>query len=345
MKLSFNNVSIKALAHIDGPEVMSSAELEERLSEAFQRTGMGAGVLEGVAGIQARRLWPADVSPSEIAAMAGREALSRSGLSTHQIGALVNTSVCRDFVEPSTASHAHRRLELSPECLNFDLGNACLGFINGMDFIARLIEFGEIDYGMVVNGENARLVLEATIERLNQPETSASDIREQFATLTLGSGGAAMILCRRDLAPDAPQYKGGVALAATEHAGLCEGQSTFMKTDTKRLLMAGVQLANQVWQRAKSELGWSAESLDHLILHQVSQVHTNTLAQALGLPIEKAHVTFRELGNIGPAAVPITLSKASQAGHLKAGERVALMAIGSGLNCEMSEIIWGEAGC
>lgn len=345
MKLSFKNVSIKALAHIDAPEVLSSKDLEIMLSEAFQRTGMGAGVLEGVAGIKARRLWPLTVPPSEIAAMAGRAALERSGLATHQIGALVSTSVCRDFVEPSTASHAHRRLELSAECLNFDLGNACLGFINGMDLIARLIELGEIDYGMVVDGENARPVLEATIERLNQSESSANDIREQFATLTLGSGGAAMILCHRDLAPNAPQYRGGVALAATEHAGLCEGQSTFMKTDTKRLLMAGVQLAHQVWSLAQKELSWSAEALDHLILHQVSQVHTNTLAQALGLPIEKAHITFPELGNIGPAAVPITLSKAADAQHFQAGQRIALMAIGSGLNCEMSEIIWGEAGC
>jgi len=345
MKLTFNHVSIMALAHVDGPDVLSSSELEERLSEAFSRTGMGSGVLEGVAGIKSRRLWPIDVAPSEIAAMAGRAALERSGLATHQIGAIVNTSVCRDFIEPSTASHVHRRLELSPDCLNFDLGNACLGFINGMDFIARLIELGEIDYGLVVDGENARPVLEATIERLNRPESSAADIREQFATLTLGSGGAAMILCRRELAPQAPQYRGGVALAATEHAGLCEGQATFMKTDTKRLLMAGVQLALQVWEQSKVELSWSPEALDHLILHQVSQVHTSTLAQTLGLPLERAHITFDELGNIGPAAVPITLSKAAEGGHFKAGERIALMAIGSGLNCEMSEIIWGEAGC
>ena len=344
MKLSLNNVSIKTLAHVDAPDVMSSEELEALLAPAFEHTGMRPGVLEGVAGIKARRMWPVSVKPSEAAAQAGRLALERSGVMPHQIGAIVNTSVCRDFLEPSTASHVHRLLELPQSCLNFDLGNACLGFINGMDFIARLIELGEIDYGLVVDGENSRPIVETTVARLNQPGTTAEQLREQFATLTLGSGAAAMILCKRELAPNAPQYKGGVGLAATEHAGLCEGNDSYMRTDTKRLLMAGVQLASQVWQRAQEEMGWSAEALDHLVLHQVSQVHTATLGQTLGLPLQKAHITFDQLGNIGPAAVPITLSKAAEAGHLKAGERIALMAIGSGLNCEMSEIMWGEEG-
>ena len=345
MRMRFENVSIKALAHVDAPSRVTSAELEERLAPTFTRLGMRPGVLEGVAGIKARRMWGAEVKPSEAAAMAGRLALERAGLPSSSMGALINTSVCRDFLEPSTASHVHRRLELPSTCLNLDLGNACLGFINGMDFVARLIELGEIECGVVVDGENSREVVEATIARLNGQEVTEAQVREQFATLTLGSGAAAMVLCRRDLAPRAPRYLGGVALTATEHAGLCEGHAHYMRTDTKRLLMAGVELAGRVWARAQEELGWSAEALDHLIMHQVSQVHTLTLGQALGLPLEKAFTTFDELGNIGPAAVPITLSKAAAAGSFKSGDRVALMAIGSGLSCEMSEIEWGEEGC
>ena len=101
-------------------------------------------------------------------------------------------------------------------------------------------------------------------------------------------------------------------------------------------------LALDVWNQAKSDMGWSAEVLDHLILHQVSQVHTQTLGKTLGLDLSKAHVTFDELGNIGPAAVPITLAKAAASGKLRPNQRIALMAIGSGLNCAMTEIIWGE---
>ena len=339
--MRFENVSILSITHLDAPHIITSNALEDLLAPTLDRLGMRPGVLEGVAGIKERRFWDEGVQPSEVAAQAGALAIERAGIDSDELGVIVNTSVCRDYIEPSTACRVHRRLNLAPTCFNFDLGNACLGFINGMDLVANLIESGVIRYGLVVDGEGSRDVVNATIERLNRPETTEQQLREQFATLTLGSGAAAMVLCHRDLAPKASQYVGGVHLAATEHDDLCRGQVDFMQTDTKRLLMAGVTLANQVWSLAKSELGWSAESLDHLILHQVSKVHTQTLGQTLGLPLEKAFITFDTLGNIGPAAVPITLSKASEAQSFKAGDRVALMAIGSGLNCEMVEIVWG----
>ena len=338
----FQHVSIKSLAHADAPHRITSAALEDRLAPTFERLGMRRGILEKVAGIKARRYWDQGTKPSDAATLAGRVAIERAGISPESIGALVNTSVCRDFLEPSTACRVHHHLGLSQRALNYDIGNACLGFINGMDFIATLIELGRIDYGIVVDGESSREVTEATIERLLDPETTALDVRSQFASLTLGSGGAAMILCRKELAPKAPQYRGGVLLAQTEHADLCEGHPTFMKTDTKRLLSAGVGLADRVWRITQEEMGWSADALDHLILHQVSQVHTMTLGQTLGLPLKKAHITFDELGNIGPAAVPITLSKAAAEGKFEPDQRIALMAIGSGLNCQMVEVVWGE---
>jgi 3-oxoacyl-[acyl-carrier-protein] synthase-3 len=49
---------------------------------------------------------------------------------------------------------------------------------------------------------------------------------------------------------------------------------------------------------------------------------------------------FGEHGNIGPASVPIVLSKLRELGRLKKGDRVALLGIGSGLNCSMAEVVW-----
>ena len=339
--MRFEQVSIAALTHVDAPHRLSSEELEARLEGPMSRLSMSPGVLEQVAGIRARRLWDLGTLPSAAATLAGRAVLEQSGIEAEKIGALISTSVCRDYLEPSTACAVHNALSLGAHCVNFDVGNACLGFIEGMDLVSMMIERGAIDYGMVVDGEGSQEILEKTIARLCAPESTAAEFRANFATLTLGSGAAAMILCRRDLAPNAPRYLGGVKRAATKHHGLCKGKEDFMQTDTKGLLVAGVTLAQQVWAAAKAELGWSPEALDHLILHQVSQVHTQTLAQALGLPLERAHITFDELGNIGPAAVPITLSKAAESGKMSPGQRIALLAIGSGLNCEMAEIEWG----
>ena len=53
-----------------------------------------------------------------------------------RVGLLVNTSVSRDYLEPSTASIVSGNLGLAENCQNFDVANACLAFINGMDIAA-----------------------------------------------------------------------------------------------------------------------------------------------------------------------------------------------------------------
>jgi 3-oxoacyl-[acyl-carrier-protein] synthase III len=220
------------------------------------------------------------------------------------------------------------------------VGNACLAFLNGMEIIGNMIERGQIDYGIVVDGEGSRFVVETTIERLLTSECDEKTFRDNFATFTLGSGAAAMVLARSDLSANGHRFVGGVTVAATEHKDLCRGQVDEMRTDASALLVAGLQLAGITFQKAKKELGWKAQELDQFILHQVSAVHTAKLIELLGLADEKVYKTFPKCGNVGPAAIPITLSKALEANRISKGDRVALMGIGSGLNCAMMEVQW-----
>ena len=341
--MQFQNVSILSLAHIDAPHRVASSEMAGQLAETLERLGMRLDVLESASGINARRYWDKDVQPSEVAALAAEKALDEAGIDRSRIGIIVNTSVCRDFIEPSTACLVHDRLGLSSECLNFDLGNACLAFLSGMQVVGNMIERGQIDYGLIVDGESARFVQEATIGRLQRPETTPQEFRDQFATLTLGSGAVAMVLSRADLAPEGHRFTGIVNRAATQHSGLCRGQVDHMVTDAKALMVAGLELAAQTFVHAKAAFDWIREGVDQVdeyVMHQVSGTHTASLCHALGLDPKKVMAIFPEFGNIGPASVPIVLSKAAESGRLHKGTRVALMGIGSGLNCSMAEVIW-----
>ena len=113
-----------------------------------------------------------------------------------------------------------------------------------------------------------------------------------------------------------------------------------MVTDTKQLLIQGMQLAGKTFAAAKQAMGWAVHEIDQFVVHQISKVHTQTLIQNFGIDPKKVMTIFGEHGNIGPASVPIVLSKLKQAGRLKKGDRVALLGIGSGLNCTMSEVVW-----
>jgi 3-oxoacyl-[acyl-carrier-protein] synthase-3 len=211
-----------------------------------------------------------------------------------------------------------------------------------MDIAGRMIERGEIDYALIVDGENTNMVYEKTIERLNREGITEAEFRSEFASLTLGSGAAAMVLTRRELAPDAPLYKGGVTRAATEWNNLCRGNLDRMVTDTRMLLIEGIKLAQKTFDAAKIALGWAVEELDQFVIHQISRAHTEAFTKAFGIDKTKVLTIFAEHGNIGPASVPIVLSKLRDLGKLKKGTRVALLGIGSGLNCSMAEVVWNE---
>ncbi len=336
----FNNVSIAGLAHIDAPHTLTSKQINERLQPTYDRLGIRTDVLGDVAGIHARRMWDADMQASDAATLAARKALTDAGITAGQVGLLVNTSVSRDYLEPSTASIVSGNLGVGEECVTFDVANACLAFINGMDIAARMIERGEVDYALVVDGETANLVYEKTLERMTSPDVTAQEFRDELAALTLGCGAAAMVMARAELVPDAPRYRGGVTRSATEWNTLCRGNLDRMVTDTRMLLIEGLKLAQKTFVAAMQALGWAVDELDQFVIHQVSLPHTQAFIKNFGIDPKKVMTIFGEHGNIGPASVPIVLSKLRELGRLKKGDRIALMGIGSGLNCSMAEVVW-----
>jgi 3-oxoacyl-[acyl-carrier-protein] synthase-3 len=338
--MRFENVSVISVEHIDAPVRVTSEEIEERLRPTMDRLRLPPNLLRELSGIEARRWWEEGVVPSDAAAMAGTKALEASGLDHSQIGVLVNTSVCRDFVEPSTACIAHHKIGLPETCINFDISNACLGFVNGMDVVGNMIERGQVDYGLLVDAESSRYTVECTIERLLQPDVGHRMFRDQFATLTLGSGSVGMILGRSDLVDNGHPYHGGVTLAATENNQLCTGHMHEMVTDTKALTEAGLELAIKTWEKAADELGWQHDTHQHYAQHQTTKGHADKFASVIGLDQDRVYRLYPEYGNVGPAGVAVVLSKLEKEGLVTAGERVAMMGIGSGINCSMVEVAW-----
>ena len=336
----FQNVSIAGLAHVDAPHTLTSKAINEQLKPTMDRLGIRTDVLGDIAGIHARRLWDDEQQSSDVATLAARLAMQDAGVTADQIGLLVNTSVSRDYLEPSTASIVSGNLGVGEDCQNFDVANACLAFINGMDIAARMLERGEINYALVVDGETANLAYKKTLERLQSPEVTEEQFRNELATLALGCGAAAMVMSPADLTPDAPRYKGGVTKSATQWNTLCRGNLDRMVTDTRMLLIEGLKLAQKTFVAAKAGLGWAVDELDQFVIHQVSQPHTQAVVKAFGIDPKKVMTIFGEHGNIGPASVPIVLSKLKELGRLKKGDRIALMGIGSGLNCSMAEVVW-----
>src|SRR5690606_25313788 len=208
-----------------------------------------------------------------------------------QVGLLINASVTRDGYEPAVSVSVHHRLGLAPSALNFDVTNACLGFVNGLTIASTMIDAGAIDYAVVVAGEDPTPWHRETYERLQGPDVTRADVVREFATLTLGCGAAAAVVGPADRHPEGHRIAGSVTRSATEHHGLCIGGFDGMYTDATALVDHGVGLLTDD-RRDAHEDGSDWSDIDRYISHQESREHTNIRSQEVGIDPAKSPLTY-----------------------------------------------------
>lgn len=347
--LRFQHVCVEALGYSLPPEVVTSAEIESRLGPVYDRFHLPAGRLELMTGIRERRFWERSVLPGTISAQTAEQALARSGIDRRHIGFLAHGSVCRDQLEPATASGVHHALALPSAGFVLDLSNACLGILDGMVLLANMIEMGQVRAGVVVGTEMGRDLVEGTIDTLlASPKLTKQDVKLAFASLTIGSGSAAVVLCDRKLSRTGCRLIGGAFQADTSSHRLCAGGTAEthgddrprMQTDSEALLHAGVDLAESTWAETRRVLRWSNADVTRTFTHQVGRAHRKLLYERLGLDPALDFSTVEFLGNTGAAALPLTAALGLERTPARPGERVALLGIGSGLNALMLGLEW-----
>lgn len=343
--MRYEHVCIEAVAHTLPPNVVTSDEIERQLGPVYERLGLPFGRLELMTGIRCRRFFDSGTMPGTISIQTARKALHQSGLDPAFVGALVHGSVCRDQMEPATAAGVHAGAGLPDSAMVLDVSNACLGLLNGMLLVADQIELGRIRAGIVVGTETGRSLVEATIESLLRDRSlTRQTIKPAFASLTIGSGSAAIVLCDKKLSRTGLRLMGGAFHSDSSAHKLCAGgvpgsnggnQGPLMETDSEALLHAGITLAETTWGRARRILGWDNQDVDRIFTHQVGRQHRTLLMERLRLNPKLDFPTVEEFGNTGAVALPMALSMGLEHTPPGPGSNLALLGIGSGLNSLM----------
>jgi 3-oxoacyl-[acyl-carrier-protein] synthase-3 len=346
--MRWSQVCLEAIGYELPPERVSSAALEDRLAPVYESLHLDAGQVATLTGILERRVWPRGVSMASCGAAAAKKALAIAGVSASDVGVVIYAGVCKDNLEPATACAVADAIGAGGDALVFDISNACLGVLNGMVEIANLIELGQVRAGVVVAAESSRAIVEASIARMVR-EPTLERFRLGLATLTGGSGAAAVVLTHVDCSFTERRLVAGAALAAPEFHRICRwgpsggllGETpNVMDTDASQVLEHGVVLGRKTWAKLLGATGWRGREVDRVICHQVGASHREEVLRALEMPEERDYSTFATLGNIGTVSVPLTAALADEAGLLRGGDRVGLLGIGSGLNCLMLGVQW-----
>ena len=348
--MQYQSVCLETFTCLLPDEICPSSQIEEQLSSVYEKLHLPMGRLEMMTGIRERRFFPPGSRPGDISAQTAQLALEDANLPLESYGALIHGSVCRDQMEPATANKVHHAIGLPNQSFVLDVSNACLGLLNGMVLLANMIEMGQVQAGIVVGSELGRGLVEATIQSLlNDRNLTRKSMKYAFASLTIGSASAAIVLAHESISRTGHHFLGGAARAETASHQLCAGgiedsyrsdDRPLMSTDSEALLHAGVKLARETWIGFQHELNWNNEDVHKVITHQVGRAHRQLLLSQLGLEETLDFPTVEHFGNTGAVALPMTASLAMQQRHFQSGDRIALLGIGSGLNSLMLGIDW-----
>ena len=113
-----------------------------------------------------------------------------------------------------------------------------------------------------------------------------------------------------------------------------------MDTDSEQLMLEGINTGVATFSGFLSEANWRLEDIDKTVCHQVGLAHRKRMLESLAIDPRGDFATVETLGNTGSVALPISLAIGIEQGWLQQDDKVALLGIGSGINCVMIAVDW-----
>ncbi|ULL11358.1 3-oxoacyl-ACP synthase [Mycobacterium liflandii] len=309
---------------------------DELMSSTRHRTHID---LERLTGIRERRVSVGDEDSYSLATAAALDALAAARQDPASLDVVINCSITKfrggltQWLEPSMSSAVARGIG-AHRAMTFDVSNACAGMLTGVTIVNNWIRQGVVERGLVVSGEY--------ISQLSH--NAARHIRnimsKELASLTLGDAGAALLLER------APVGSAGIALAGfttvADYSRLClayprgHDPGARMFTNARAIHQAAMANTPLLLEEVLETAGISIHDIDHVITHQTSACAIRKgmakMSEAFGdKPRHDAVITVDRYGNTASTTHTVALIEELTAGRIVVGERIALIALASGL--------------
>ncbi len=291
-------------------------------------------------GVRRRRHAEADVAASDLAALACRAAVADAGLELDQIDLVIMNTITPDHADPGCAFFLQGKLGLAGIPV-LDIKQQCAGLIYGLSLADHFVRAGTY-----------RHVLVACAEVLSSRIDGSYDGRN--IAILLGDGAGAVVvgpassrgprILSTTLHADGRHARAlftaapGSALGRKQHItkeDIDAGRVHF-RMDGKAVFEHGVERMSGAVFECLERHGLTLDQIDCLVPHQANLRMLEAIVQRVGIAASKVYMNVEEYGNIASASLPIALHEARQAGMIRRGSLVLLVAFGSGF-------VWGSA--
>lgn len=290
-------------------------------------------------GIKTRHIAAPDQATSDLAYEAAVRALADADTKPEELDLIIVATESPDYKYPSTACLLQTRLG-AKNAAGFDLSAGCSGFVYGLGIGSQSIVSGLYRKILLVGAE--------TLSRI-------TDWTDRNTCVLFGDGAGAAVLGRveegygilsLDLGADGSggrhliQPAGGSRKPTThetvdahEHFIHMDGQDVF-KFAARRMPYA----CRKVLQKA----GMTIDDIALLVPHQANLRIIDNAIERLKIDRDRVWINIDKHGNMSAACVPVCLAEAQEAGRLKKGDNVIMVAFGAGLTWAGALVKWAK---
>ena len=288
-------------------------------------------------GIRERRIAAPEEATSDLAAAAGRQALTASGVAASSVELIIVATATPDMLFPSTACLVQERLG-AKQAFAFDLSAACTGFLYALAVADQYIRTGTYRTVLVIGAE----VLSRMI-----------DWTDRTTCILFGDGAGAVVVqadrgARGVLSThlhsdgslwDLIHIPGGGSRRPPSAETLAD-RMNFVKMKGSETFRVAVRALEEVAREALAANQLSPEQVSWIIPHQANLRILQAVAERLKVPADKVVINVDRYGNTSAASIPIALDEVVRAGRVRSDDLLLLEAFGAGLTWGAAVVRW-----
>lgn len=289
----FHNVKISGLACAVPNHKVLTDSYKDHFGEAVVER------FKSATGIEGRYISDGTQTTSDLSFVAAEALMKSKGLTGEDFDAVILITQYPDYKIPSTAFVLHKRLGIKKDCLVFDVNLGCSGFVNGVYFVAGLVESGTVNRALLLVGD---------------ADTNHQITDDTSFTMMFGDASSATIVERGEgtvrgmIRSDGDGFHTLITpIPGSRFPGVLESEDPGLqkKMDGDDVFLFTITKVPRLFKDFYKTFACGPENFDYYILHQANLMIVNQIAKKLKLPPEKVPVSLSEYGNTNGASVPV----------------------------------------